>query len=90
MTPHSITDGSSLHATLDGVRKRGGAFEQEQNTEGVACVAAAVGYRIPATDAVSCSMPAHLATDKHAEEVAEAVLRHTEALARTLRREGIR
>jgi DNA-binding IclR family transcriptional regulator len=90
LTPHSITDRPALHAELDAVRKRGWAFEREQNTEGVACVAAAVSYRIPATDAISCSMPAHLATGEHLEQVAAAVTEHTEALARTLRRDGIR
>jgi hypothetical protein len=35
-------------------------------------------------------MPAHLAHGEHLEKVAEAVTRHTEALGRTLRREGIR
>src|SRR4051794_1532236 len=90
VTPNTIVDRAALHAELDMVRKRGWAFEREQGTEGVACVAVAVGYRIPATDAVSCSMPTHLATGKHVDAVAEAVTRHTEALARTLRREGIR
>jgi DNA-binding IclR family transcriptional regulator len=90
LTPNTITDRAALHAELDAVRRRGWAYEKEQGTEGVACVAVAVGYRIPATDAVSCSMPAHLAHGKHLDEVAGAVTRHTEALARTLRREGIR
>jgi DNA-binding IclR family transcriptional regulator len=90
MTPHTIIDRASLHAELNMVRKRGWAYEGEQGTPGVACVAVAVGYRIPATDAVSCSMPAHLATLKHIEEVAEVVHRHTSILASTLRREGIR
>jgi DNA-binding IclR family transcriptional regulator len=90
LTPRSITDRAGLHAELDQVRRQGWAFEQEQNTEGVACVAAAVGYRIPATDAVSCSMPAHAATSNHIREIADAVVDHTNDLARTLRREGIR
>nr|WP_296073178.1 IclR family transcriptional regulator [uncultured Actinoplanes sp.] len=90
LTPRSITSRSDLHAELDLVRRRGWAFEREQNTEGVACVAVAVGYRIPATDAISCSMPAPRATEAHVQSVADAVLRHTSALARTLRREGIR
>ena len=90
LTANSITDRSALHAELDAVRKRGWAFEREQNTEGVACVAVAVGYRIPATDAISCSMPAHQATGEHLEKVVAAITTHTEALARTLRREGIR
>lgn len=90
LTGSSIVDRAGLHAELDVVRKRGWAFEREQNTEGVACVAVAVGYRIPASDAISCSMPVHLAAGEQLEQVAEAVTRHTEALARTLRREGIR
>jgi DNA-binding IclR family transcriptional regulator len=90
LRPASITDRSALHQELDAVRKRGWAFEREQNTEGVACVAVAVGYRIPASDAVSCSMPAGRATPEHVQQVADAVTRHVSALARTLRREGIR
>ena len=84
-------EGLERHAIrFDAVRKRGWAFEREQNTEGVACVAVAISYRIPATDAISCSMPAHLATADHVDQVVTAVTKHTEALARTLRREGIR
>jgi DNA-binding IclR family transcriptional regulator len=90
LMPNSLTDRPGLFAEIDLVRKRGWAFEVEQNSPGVACVAAAVGYRIPATDALSCSMPSTLATGRHINEVVEAVTRHTEELARTLRREGIR
>ena len=90
LTPKTITSRSALHSALDLVRRRGYAIEREQGTEGVACVAMAVGYRIPATDAVSCSMPAVRAVGSHLDEVADAVTRHTDKLARTLRREGIR
>ncbi|GAA2705830.1 IclR family transcriptional regulator [Actinoplanes palleronii] len=90
LQPNSITDHAALHAELEVVRKRGWAFEREQNTPGVACVAVAVGYRIPASDAVSCSMPADRATPDHVQEVADAMTRHVTALARTLRHEGIR
>jgi DNA-binding IclR family transcriptional regulator len=90
VTKHTITSRAALHKALDLVRRRGYAFECEQGTEGVACVAVAVDYRIPATDAISCSMPADQASGSHLDEVADAVARHTEKLARTLRREGIR
>jgi DNA-binding IclR family transcriptional regulator len=89
-TPNTITDRARLHAELDGVRARGWAFEREQGTPGVACVAAAVDYRIPATDAISCSMPVEAATDKELHRVAAAVLARTQDLATTLRRSGIR
>ena len=90
LTPNTITDRAALSAELDAVRGRGWAFECEQGTPGVACVAAAVDYRIPATDAISCSMPAHLAAGDELDRVVAAVVAHTQRLAVTLRREGIR
>lgn len=89
VTEHTITDHAKLLDELDQVRSRGWAHEREQGTPGVACVAATVDYRIPATDAISCSMPASL-PPSGVEQVAEAVMRHTRKLAATLRREGIR
>lgn len=89
LTEHSITDLAKLTDELDQVRARGYALEREQGTPGVACVAVAVDYRIPATDAISCSMPADLAREE-IERIAEAVISHTRRLAATLRREGIR
>ena len=55
----------------------------------MACVACAVDYRIPATDAISCSMPSDLPPGE-IEKITEAVVRHTRKLSATLRREGIR
>ncbi|HWB36441.1 MAG TPA: IclR family transcriptional regulator [Rugosimonospora sp.] len=89
-TPHTIVDRAALHAELDAVRQRGYAVEHEQGTPGVACVAATVEYRIPCTDAISCSIPAQLATGAQLEKVIEATTRHAHKLATTLRREGIR
>jgi DNA-binding IclR family transcriptional regulator len=90
LTENTITSRSLLHTELDTVRGRGWAFEREQGTPGVACVAAAVDYRIPATDAISCSMPVETATEEEVARVAAAVLAHTHELATTLRRAGIR
>ncbi|NUT36311.1 MAG: IclR family transcriptional regulator [Hamadaea sp.] len=89
-TPQTITDRAVLHDELTKVRDRGWAAEHEQGTAGVACVAAPVHYRIPATDAISCSMPADLATAAEVERVAAAVVQAANALAGTLRRHGIR
>lgn len=91
VTARTITDRKRLRAELDQVRARGWAFEREQGTPGVACVACAVDYRIPTSDAISCSMPADLADDgAELERIAAAVVRHTRRLAVALRREGIR
>jgi len=89
-TPHTITDRAELHAELSGIRDRGWALEREQGTEGICCVSAPVNYRIPATDAISCSMPAAAAGRREVDRVARAVVSHTTALAATLRRHGIR
>ena len=89
-TPNTITDRAALLDELDAVRQRGWAFEREQGTEGVACLAATVAYRIPATDAISCSMPAEVAKGAELKRVTAAVTARTQALAATLRREGIR
>jgi DNA-binding IclR family transcriptional regulator len=90
LTEHTIGDREILHTELDAVRARGWAYEREQGTPGVACIACVVDYRIPATDAISCSMPAELATGDHLDNVSAAVVRHTRRLSATLRREGIR
>ncbi|WP_238007084.1 IclR family transcriptional regulator [Dactylosporangium sp. AC04546] len=90
LTANTITDRATLYAELDAVRARGWAFEREQGTEGVACIAVPLDYRIPATDAISCSMPAKLADADEIDRVATALLRHTSLLAATLRRAGIR
>lgn len=89
-TKRSIVAADELHTELASVRDRGFAVEREQGTPGVACVAAAVHYRIPASDAISCSMPAAAATDKEIARVSQAVVQHTTALATVLRRHGIR
>lgn len=89
-TEHTIDSRERLHRELELVRSRSWAFEREQGTPGVACVACVVDYRIPATDAISCSMPAALAEGEELTRVTDAVVRHTRKLAATLRREGIR
>jgi DNA-binding IclR family transcriptional regulator len=90
LTPHTVTSRRTLLGELDATRRFGWARECEQNTLGVACVAVAVPYRIPATDAISCSMPLARASEKELTRVAAAVREHCEQLAQTLRREGIR
>ncbi|NUR85696.1 MAG: IclR family transcriptional regulator [Nonomuraea sp.] len=89
ITEHTIGDLGRLSGELDQVRTRGWSYEREQGTQGVACVAVAVDYRIPATDAISCSMPVALPPPE-VDRITEAVIRHTRKLAATLRREGIR
>ncbi len=90
LTEHTITDPEELYAACALTRERGYASEVEEGTEGVRCVAAVIPYRIPATDAISCSMPTGQATDTDAAEVGALLAETADALGRKLRRAGIR
>ncbi|WP_327002738.1 IclR family transcriptional regulator [Dactylosporangium sp. NBC_01737] len=90
LTEHTIIEHDELMTDLEAARSRGYAMEREQNTTGLACVSVAVPYRIPATDAISCSIPVAAATDEELERVAEVVHEQTHQLAARLRAEGIR
>nr|WP_281372946.1 IclR family transcriptional regulator C-terminal domain-containing protein [Kineococcus aurantiacus] len=90
LTPDTVADRAALDAELHDVRTRGWAVERGQNLPGTVCVGVRVEYRIPATDALSCSLPAALATDEEVERVAGVLTRHAARLARELRAAGIR
>jgi DNA-binding IclR family transcriptional regulator len=90
LTASTVTDRTELAHELEETRERGWSLEHEENTLGICCVASAVAYRIPAIDAISCSMPIQQISDAEIARVAEAVHRHSEELAQTLRRNGVR
>lgn len=84
------TGDATLAEELAAARDRGFATEREQASPGISCVASVVGYRIPATDAISCSLPAARATPEELDRVGHAVVAHCSELAAELRRAGIR
>ena len=90
LTSNTVTTMSALGAQLETTRHRGFSLEREENTIGVACVAVAIPYRIPATDAISCSIPLSHASDEELDRVAAVIRVHAESLAMRLRGEGIR
>lgn len=90
LTEHTITQRDMLLADLTDTRRRGYATEHEEGTTGVACSAAVVPYRIPATDALSCSMPAEAATPAESVRVGELLAGIAAELGQHLRRAGIR
>ena len=57
LTPHTIIDRGALDETLDEVRVRGYATDDEENTVGLRCFAVALRYCRPAQDAISASVP---------------------------------
>jgi DNA-binding IclR family transcriptional regulator len=90
LTEHTITDRETLRAELTHIRERGYSVEHEEGTPGIACVAAVVPYRIPATDALSCSMPVADLTKAEAKRIGELLRDVTTDLGGRLRRAGIR
>lgn len=90
LTPNTITTLDRLYAECAAARERGFAAEVEEGTLGVRCVAAVVPYRIPGTDAMSCSMPADQVTDSDARHVGELLAQTTTQLGQRLRRAGVR
>jgi DNA-binding IclR family transcriptional regulator len=90
LTEHTITDRETLRAELTHIRERGYSMEHEEGTPGIACVAAVVPYRIPATDALSCSMPVADLTNAEARRIGELLRDVTTDLGGRLRRAGIR
>jgi len=56
-TEHTPTDLDALPADLPEIRERGYPVDPEENTRGHRSFGLAIPYRIPARDAVSCSVP---------------------------------
>jgi DNA-binding IclR family transcriptional regulator len=89
-TDRTIGTRAALLAELGRIRARGYATEHDEGTVGVACSAAAVPYRIPATDALSCSMPADQATAAESARIGALLADAAAKLGEQLRRAGIR
>ena len=90
LTELTITDREALRAELAFTRERGYATERGQSSVNVACAAAVVPYRIPATDAMSCSLPADRVTEAEVHRVGKLLHEVAEDLSQRLRRAGIR
>ncbi|KMY22701.1 IclR family transcriptional regulator [Actinobaculum suis] len=56
-TPHSLTNREELLANLEEARQVGYAFDAQENTLGLVCVAFPLTYTDPVRDAISCSVP---------------------------------
>lgn len=90
LTEHTLPTRSVLVAECALIRESGFAAEVGEGTPGIRCVAAVVPYRIPATDAISCSMPADRVDEAGVARVSELLLETTAELGRRLRGAGVR
>ncbi len=57
LTRHTITDRRELDLELASIRARGYSLDNQENSEGICCVAVAIPIADPPQDAVSCSIP---------------------------------
>ncbi|MDT0144832.1 IclR family transcriptional regulator [Microbacterium sp. PRC9] len=90
LTDRTITDQALLDVQLETIRAEGVAHEREENTVGVVCVAAVVRHRIPATDAISCSIPRERATDDELAHVTAELTAAASRLSSTFQAQGVR
>lgn len=71
LTPNTLVDRSALRAELEATRRRGYAVDNEENTLGLRCIAVALDYDEPVSDAISASIPiARLTPEREAEVIA--------------------
>ena len=73
LTPHTIVDRATLDVTLDEVRVRGYATDNEENSAGIKCFAVALRYQQPAPDAISASVPLSRLTPQREREIVESL-----------------
>lgn len=69
LTRHSHTDRAALLADLAQVRERGYAVDREESVEGIAGFGFALRDDVPASDAVSCSVPVGRLTEEHERRI---------------------
>lgn len=84
-TDKTITDVEQLLKVLEDVRKKGYALDNEENEEGVRCIAACLyGYQKKVKYAFSVSGPTSRMTKEYVEELSASVLKVQEELSREL------
>ncbi|RSS38254.1 IclR family transcriptional regulator [Streptomyces sp. WAC08241] len=85
-TAHTTTDREELIEELRVVRERGFSVDREENTLGLRCFGVAIPYRIPARDAISCSVPVARLTPDRERSIEDALLAARDRLALMTRR----
>jgi IclR family transcriptional regulator, acetate operon repressor len=85
LTPNTLVDPAALVADLAATRTRGYSIDREENELGLRCFGAALRYRRPARDAISCSVPIARLTGGREQDIVKALLTARERLERVLR-----
>lgn len=85
LTPQTITERAVLEETLDEVRVRGYATDNEENSPGLRCFAVALRYSRPAQDAISASVPTSRLSPAREAEIVEALRTACDKVSRVVR-----
>ncbi|CAN5755671.1 IclR family transcriptional regulator [soil metagenome] len=85
LTARTVTDRAVLDEALDGVRIRGYATDDEENTVGLRCFAVSLRYTQPAQDAISASVPIARLTREREHEIVEALRMVCDKVTRVVR-----
>lgn len=85
LTPYTITTFAELMERVEEVRRLGYALDNEENEEGVRCIAVSLpDYHREPLYAASISAPVGRMTDERIEELREAVMQFKKELVKTL------
>ena len=85
LTAKTIIDRAALDATLDDVRVRGYATDDEENTPGCGASPWPLRYCQPAQDAISASVPLDRLTPQREREIVEALRTMGDKVSRVVR-----
>jgi DNA-binding IclR family transcriptional regulator len=85
LTTNTIVDRAALDETLDEVRVRGYATDDQENTMGLRCFAVALRYCRPAQDAISASVPVERLTPQREREIVDALRAMGDKVSRVVR-----
>ena len=85
LTAYTITSFEELMESVEAVRKNGYAIDNEENEEGVRCIAVCLkDYHKEPVYALSISAPVNRMSDERLQELKEAVLEFKDSAAKTL------
>ena len=85
LTSQTIVDRQVLDESLDEVRVRGYATDDQENTPGLRCFAVSLRYCSPAQDAISASIPVERLDPKREREIVDALRTMGDKVSRVVR-----
>jgi DNA-binding IclR family transcriptional regulator len=85
LTSKTIVDRKVLDESLDEVRVRGYAIDDQENTPGLRCFAVSLRYCTPAQDAISASIPVERLNPPREREIVDALRTMGDKVSRVVR-----